>query len=347
MPEYDNLRIFGCLAFAYNPTPPTDKFDHKGVPCIFLGYPAGTKGYKLMNLLTKKEFTSRDVIFQESIFYFHKNSSNHYMSPTPPSMPTQPTTDMIKDFNLVDLSDNDPDNSPNTSDTNNSPISSSISIPTVSPVPIRKSMRTHKQPTWMQDFHTNNATYSVSNLAFTTVDPTFECFMFVVISKPDPILFKEAVKEEHWVKAMNIELNALELNNIWDIVTLPQGKKAIGSKWIYKTKFKPNGEVEKHKARLVILGCYQKPCVDFNETFAPVAKLTTVRTILAVASIQGWFTHQMDVSNAFLDGELSETVFMKLPKGYMKQGSRISLNMDIVPTSDTVVCKLRKSLYGL
>ncbi|XP_074346214.1 uncharacterized protein LOC141684984 [Apium graveolens] len=161
VPEYDNLRIFGCLAFAYNPTPPTDKFDHRGVPCIFLGYPAGTKGYKLMNLLTKKEFTSRDVIFQESIFPFHKNSSNHYMSPTPPSMPTQPTTDMIKDFNLVDLSDNDPDNSPNTSDTNNSPISSSISIPTVSPVPIRKSMRTHKQPTWMQDFHTNNATYSM------------------------------------------------------------------------------------------------------------------------------------------------------------------------------------------
>lgn len=146
---------------------------------------------------------------------------------------------------------------------------------------------------------------------------------------------------------MNEELDALELNNTWEIVTLPQGKHAIGSKWVYKTKFHPDGTVHKYKARLVILGCHQKQGVDFFETFAPVAKLTTVRTILDVASIQNWHTHQMDVSNAILYGDLPEIVYMKLSKGYSGLGSRISVNMDLPQLHASLVCKLKKSLYGL
>lgn len=85
---------------------------------------------------------------------------------------------------------------------------------------------------------------------------------------------------------MNLELDALEMNGTWEIVQLPKGKHVIGSKWIFKTKFKQDGSVDKHKARLVVLGCHQKSSVDYFETFAAVAKLTTVRTILDVASIQ-------------------------------------------------------------
>lgn len=127
----------------------------------------------------------------------------------------------------------------------------------------------------------------------------------------------------------------------------PSWKKGYRVKVDFKTKFKPDGTIDKHKARLVILGCHQNPGVDYFETFAPVAKLTTVRTILAVAAIQNWFTHQMDVSNAFLHGDLTETVYMKMPASYTNIGSRISLNMELVSPSSSLVCKLRKSLYGL
>lgn len=149
---------------------------------------------------------------------------------------------------------------------------------------------------------------------------------------------------------MNTELEALEQNNTWEIIPLPPGQRTIGSKWLYKTKFNPDGSILKHKARLVILGCKQQYGPDYHETFAPVAKMTTVRTLLAVAAVQEWDTIQMDVTNAFLHGDLSEIVYMTMPQGYTYLDCRIQQNQllgqpDKSPSR--LVCKLRKSLYGL
>ena len=105
---------------------------------------------------------------------------------------------------------------------------------------------------------------------------------------------------------MQKEIQALEDNGTWTLETLPDGKKALGSRWIYKVKYHSDGRVERLKARLVVFGNHQVEGVDYTDTFAPVAKMVTVRTFLAVAAVKNWELHQMDVHNAFLHGDLTE-----------------------------------------
>nr|GEZ19724.1 hypothetical protein [Tanacetum cinerariifolium] len=113
-------------------------------------------------------------------------------------------------------------------------------------------------------------------------------------------------RDEKWRNAMQQKIKALEKNRTWTLEELPEGKRPIDSKWVYKAKFKSNGEVERYKARLITKGCTQREGVDYHEIFAPVAKLVTVRTLLAVATKKGWIIHQLDVNNAFLHGDLDE-----------------------------------------
>ncbi|PNX87642.1 retrovirus-related Pol polyprotein from transposon TNT 1-94, partial [Trifolium pratense] len=137
---------------------------------------------------------------------------------------------------------------------------------------------------------------------------------------------------------MKSELTALAATNTWSIVDLPPGKISIGCKWVYKVKFHADVSIEHYNARLVAKGYTQMEGVDYFDTFSPVAKLTTIRTLLSLAAIKGWFLEQHDVNNVFLHGDLHEEVYMKLPPGL------------VVPNSSpgvTKVCKLHKSLYGL
>jgi hypothetical protein len=128
------------------------------------------------------------------------------------------------------------------------------------------------------------------------------------IKESDPLHFKHAVTKREWVKAMNEELDALEENKTWEIEDLPEGRKAIGLEWLYGTKDERDGNPERKKSRLVIMGNRQKFGIDYDQTFAPVAKMGTVRSRLAVAAIEEWYVQQMDVKNAFLHGDLHETV---------------------------------------
>lgn len=149
----------------------------------------------------------------------------------------------------------------------------------------------------------------------------------------EPTSYNEASKDPQWVEAMHNEIDALNRNKTWKIVTLPKGKRAIGSKWVYKVKLKSDGSLERYKARLVAKGYNQKIGIDFDETFSPVVKMTTIRCILSIAASNKWIIHQLDVNNAFLHGDLNEEVFMKMPEG--------------IPNPNNRVCLLKKSLYGL
>jgi len=123
-----------------------------------------------------------------------------------------------------------------------------------------------------------------------------------------PSSIQEALADPRWTKAMVDEMAALEKNNTWDLVSLPRGKKTVGCKWVFTIKHRADGTIERYKARLVAKGYTQSYGVDYQETFAPVAKLNTVRILLSVATNQDWLLLQFDVKNVFLHGEISEEI---------------------------------------
>jgi hypothetical protein len=151
----------------------------------------------------------------------------------------------------------------------------------------------------------------------------------------EPSCYCDAAGKPEWEEAMNREIESIEKNATWTLTTLPAGHKSIGLKWVYKLKKNSEGEVIKHKARLVAKGYVQKQGIDFEEVFAPVARLDTVRLILAVAANRGWEVHHLDVKSTFLNGELEEEVYVSQPEGYT------------VKNKEHLVLRLSKALYGL
>ncbi|BBH02251.1 transposable element gene [Prunus dulcis] len=149
-----------------------------------------------------------------------------------------------------------------------------------------------------------------------------------------PTKVSEALKDPKWVQAIKEEMKALEKNQTWTLETIPRGKKTIGCRWVFTIKHNADGSIERYKARLVAKGYTQTYGIDYEETFAPVAKLNTVRVLLSLAANLDWPLHQFDVKNAFLHGELTEEVYMDIPPGYNT-------------TQTGTVCRLRKALYGL
>jgi hypothetical protein len=157
----------------------------------------------------------------------------------------------------------------------------------------------------------------------------------LLVEMEEPTCFRDATDSQDWVDAMDREMQSIQKNKTWELVKLPAGKKPIGLKWVFKQKRNSEGDVVKHKARLVAKGYVQKHGVDYEEVFAPVARLDTVRVLLALAANQGWKVHHLDVKSAFLHGELEEEVYVSQPEGYVVKGK------------EQCVLKLSKALYGL
>jgi hypothetical protein len=151
----------------------------------------------------------------------------------------------------------------------------------------------------------------------------------------EPASFQEAQTHECWRKAMLDEMTAIEANETWELVEAPPGHRPIGLKWVFKTKRDAAGIITKHKARLVAKGYVQHQGVDFDEVFAPVARLESVRLLLAYAAGEGWPIHHMDVKSAFLNGDLLEEVYVMQPPGF------------IIAGQENRVLRLSKALYGL
>lgn len=126
----------------------------------------------------------------------------------------------------------------------------------------------------------------------------------------EPGSYIEASKDKNWRKAMMAELESIERNDTWDLTELPPGEKVIGLKWIFKLKRDAEGRIIKYKARLVAKGYTQEHGIDFDEVYAPVTRLETVRLLMALAAKNKWQVHHMDVKTAFLNGEVKENVYV-------------------------------------
>ncbi|GJS56463.1 ribonuclease H-like domain-containing protein [Tanacetum coccineum] len=159
----------------------------------------------------------------------------------------------------------------------------------------------------------------------------FACFL----SQHEPKKISEALEDESWVDAMQEELLQFEIQKVWVLVDLPYGKKAIGTKWVYRNKKDERGVVVRNKARLVAQGHRQEEGIDYDEVFAPVARLEAIRIFLAFASYMGFIVYQMDVKSAFLYGKIDEEVYVSQPPGFLD------------PKYPQKVYKVVKALYGL
>jgi hypothetical protein len=339
-----------CL---YDLTSHRSKLDPRARKAVFLGYPSGMKGYILYDLHSHHIFVSRHVTIYDHVLPYNGNTANstHQWSyvPTSPSpsinmddvdhlSPPSPTNiDDVDQFSSTPPSIN-PDNNNN---------SATITPPTIPspPNPIRKSTRHKTTPSHLKDYvcstfidtsiPSSGTPYSISNFVSYNNLSSPQCrFSLSLSTHHEPKSFAEANKFECWKQAMQSELIALERTGTWQVVDIPPNVTPIGCRWVYKVKLHADGTVERYKARLVAKGYNQIEGLDYFETYSPVAKVTSVRLIIALASINNWFLHQLDVNNAFLHGDLKEDVYMVIPP-------------EVKITKSNQVCKLNKSLYGL
>ncbi|WVZ55593.1 hypothetical protein U9M48_006233 [Paspalum notatum var. saurae] len=207
-------------------------------------------------------------------------------------------------------------------------VDSSISLP----IALRKEARSRAgKPRIRYGFEPDISNY----VSYESLSPAYRAFVASLQSVSIPRDWKEAKQDPKWKEAMLEELAALEKNKTWDLVPFPVGKKVVNCKWVYTIKQNPNGKIERYKARLVAKGYSQTYGIDYDETFAPVAKMSTVRTLISCVANFSWPLYQLDVKNAFLHGDLQEKVYMEIPPGFATAQTKGK------------VLRLKKSLYGL
>ena len=351
-PRYEHLRVFGCQAYVHVPDAKRSKLDAKSTRCIFIGYAQESKAYRFYDLERKRVVISRDAIFDETSFISrapdHRVEWEHSTDPS--------SIDVMVPGRLDDLDDDVPDaihdvsaqpdqqeDLRQSSDDQDSPFLANgdadiqsnedvPSSPSSPPQPVRRSTRQRVPPIPFWDVQASEQQRAglLGQQALVAAGQQFIA--------DEPAHFRQvAHRTDHqqWEQAMQSEYDSIQRTGTWTLVPLPRDRKAIGCRWVYKLKRKADGSIDRYKARLVAQGFSQKEGVDFNETFAPVAKFCSIRALLALAAHQDLEIHQMDVNTAFLNGDLDEDIYMRQPDGYVVAGK------------EHLVCKLNKSLYGL
>ena len=305
-PNLSNLRIFGCTAYAHVPEVQRNKLDVKSKRMVLVGY--ATNGYRLWDPERSQVITRRDVIFNENRFIFNRTNEIYERLAVDTSISDDDESESLKSTD---------DNGENVD--NHQLNDDNVLTPRVIQQSKTSSGRTVQQPDLYGDWVSHNA-YALNAESFVDDTPN----TFADIENRDD--------SAEWMKAVRSEMESLIRNETWTLMELPKNRKVVDCKWVFKRKRNEMGQQTNYKARLVARGFTQRHGFDFDETYAPVARITTLRVLLSLAVQRNSHIHQMDVKTAFLNGKLNEEIYMRQPEGFVE---------------GELVCKLNKSLYGL
>ena len=341
-PSLSHLRVFGSTAYANIPKKVRGgKLEATAVKCRMLGWWADeTKGYRLEDVDTRELITSRDVRFVEdespSDLVVVEDPDNGRTVPTgvTPAIATHAddeqvaVTEAVADGGDCELADDPKDQE---------------DVPTVlesmgeedqGPPAVRdRPSRVRKAPARFGVAATEDEVEAAINQSSPSARHA------LVVTTGDPLTYREAMKTAHakqWEKAVEAELEQLRSSGTFEWVpSVPDGRKPIGSRIVFQTKRDGDGNVVKYKARIVAKGYSQIPGQDFEHTFSSVARLTTLRTLLALSARENWELHQVDVVGAYLQGDLGEELYVEPPDGIRTKND------------DQRLWRLRRPLYGL
>ncbi|KAJ9541256.1 hypothetical protein OSB04_027762 [Centaurea solstitialis] len=280
----------------YVKRPTSEKLKPKSDKCFFVGYPKTTVGYYFYNPEENKVFVARNGKFLEEKFLSLENTRKDV------------------DLQIVDEESTTPVVEPEIQHNNVEPQSEPIEE--VQTQDLRRSSRIRQEPDRYLGFLVSQDSGDLN----------------------EPTSYGEAVsgsESEQWQEAMKAEMQSMYDNQVWELTDLPQHCKAVGRKWVFKKKTDMDGNVHTFKARLVAKGFTQTHGIDYDETFSPVAMLKSIRILMAISAYFNYEIWQMDVKTAFLNGKLTEDVYMEQPEGFED------------PKNPNKVCKLLKSIYGL
>ncbi|GJY33520.1 retrovirus-related pol polyprotein from transposon TNT 1-94, partial [Tanacetum coccineum] len=298
-PTLDYFRVFGSKCFILNTKDYLTKFDPKSYEGIFLGYSQNSKAYIILNKHTRKVEESLNVTFDE----------------TPPPSKTSPLVDDDLDEEEA-IKVTEKKNLENDIEDETLEIDEIVNI---------KESRNHPLENVIGNLNQRTLRSQAQNQS------NFFCF----ISTIEPKNVNEALTDDSWIVAMQEELNQFIANDVWELVPQPRNMTIIGTKWVFRNKLDENGIVSRNKARLVAQGYNQQEGIGYDETYAPVARLESIRILLAYACALDFKLFQMDVKSAFMNGFINEEVYVAQPPGFI----------DFEKPDH--VYKLKKALYGL
>lgn len=317
-----NLKLFGCIAYAMIPNEKRKKLDAKSKQYVFVGYCSESKGYRLIDPeIPSKCIKSRDVQFLEGKMYKDLKTNQDNCTT---DYQLNLTSNEVDDLNRTENNDVNPSPIIEMS-TSSTPDSSSDCSYVDDPndVTWNPNMTVNQEYSEYEDMNDTISMVVALTAASHGVEPQT---IDEALSGPD---------KEHWRDAIEDEYKSFEQNKAWTLTQLPAGKKAVKCKWIFKKKLGSEGQLLRYKARLVAKGFTQEYGIDYKETYSPVVRYSTIRTLIALAVNLDLHIDHMDVKTAFLNGELQETVYMEQPHGHKIKGK------------ENHVFKLNKAIYGL
>ena len=302
-PNLGHIRVFGCVSHAKTDTHRLKKLDDRSRTLVHLGIEPGSKAYRLLDPVNRKVVVSRDVIFEEGKSWDWQECENsdatvtfqvefggygnHGISEIDSKEINHEPENQSEEVVAEQRDTKDPVEESDDDDTNNG---------------LRRSQRETRRPSYLDDY---------------ILCAEIEGELLLQCINDEPWNFDEAKDQKVWRDACEDEISSIVKNKTWNLVELPAGARAIGLKWIFKIKRNSDGSINKYKARLVAKGYIQRHGIDFEEVFAPVARIETVRFILSLAASKGWEVHHLDVKTAFLHGDLKEEVYVSQPEGFI------------------------------